>query len=121
MAGKGIKLKSTQDIAYDCLKKKRKPVEFTRLWKEVSTNLGIDENQAKNKLIKFYNSMSLDARFVQLSNNRWDLRSRHTFEAIQSEKSKYQEDVLDLDELDEDEYEDYLADGEEESSDEGLY
>lgn len=65
--------------------------------------------------------MSLDARFVQLSNNLWDLRSRHTFESIQSEKSKFQEELIDLDELDEEEYEDYLIDLEEESSEEGLY
>ena len=114
-------MKSAQDVAFECLKRKRKPVEFSRLWKEVSTNMGIDDNQAKNKLIKFYNAMSLDARFVQLSNNLWDLRSRHTFESIQSEKSKYQEELIDLDELDEDEYEDYLIDLEEEAGDEGLY
>ncbi len=114
-------MKTTQDVAYDCLKRKRKPVEFTRLWNEVSSNMGIDETQAKNKLIKFYNAMSLDARFVQLSNNLWDLKSRHTFESIQSEKTKFQDELIDLDELDEEELEDYLIDTEEESIEDGLY
>ncbi|NLC05970.1 MAG: DNA-directed RNA polymerase subunit delta [Erysipelothrix sp.] len=97
--------KSMQEHALAALKKKRKAVKFNILWEEVATQIGLEENEAKKKMVKFYNALSLDARFYQLNGNEWDLAQRHSIEKIRNDKKKF-DDIIDDDEdmsyLDED-------------------
>ena len=99
--------RSIQEIAYDALKKKRKPVEFKLLWEEVAGIMGLEGGAAQSRMVKFYNSLTLDKRFYQLSGNVWDLSSRHSVETILSSKKKF-EDIGDDEELDE--YDDEIDD-----------
>ena len=69
--------------------KKRKPVTFLKLWEDVATMMGFNEQQEEDNIAQFYNDVSLDERFVCIGENKWDLRSRHTFV----------ESVIDTDEL----------------------
>lgn len=71
--------KSMINIAYELMNKKRKPVTFLKLWEDVSTMMGFNEQQEEDNIAQFYNDISLDERFVCIGENRWDLRSRHTF------------------------------------------
>lgn len=95
--------KSMQEHAFTALKKKRKPVEFKVLWDEVANEMGLEQASAQSRMIKFYNSLSLDARFYQLSGNKWDLASRHSVETIRNAKKKF-------DDIDDDEIDDYEED-----------
>lgn len=90
--------KSMQDFAFEALKRKRKPVVFKQLWDEVANEIGLDGPTAQSRMIKFYNALSLDARFYQQEGNTWDLSSRHSATKIRSDKKRY-EDIADDEEL----------------------
>ena len=81
--------KSMINIAYELMVKKRKPVTFLKLWEDVATMMGFNEQQEEDNIAQFYNDVSLDEHFVCIGENKWDLRSRHTFV----------ESVIDTDEL----------------------
>ena len=74
--------KSMISVAYDLLKKKRVPVTFLKLWKEVSQVIGFNEQQEEDNIAQFYSDLSLDDRFVNVGDNKWDLRSRHTYSEV---------------------------------------
>lgn len=74
--------KSMISIAYDLMKQKRKPVTFIKLWKEVSQVIGFTEKQEEDNIAQFYSDLSLDDRFVSVGDNKWDLRSRHTYSEV---------------------------------------
>lgn len=71
--------KSMINVAYELMNKKRKPVTFLKLWEDVSTMMGFTEQQEEDNIAQFYNDISFDERFVCIGDNKWDLRSRHTF------------------------------------------
>ena len=103
--------KSMQEYAFTALKKRRKAVEFKTLWEEVAAQIGLEGDAAKSKIVKFYNALSLDARFFQLEGNVWDLAQRHSIEKIRNEKKKF-DDIIDDDD------DDYLDDDSLEEDDE---
>ena len=53
------KNRSMVDVAYELMSKKKKAVNFYKLWQEVS-----------------------DGRFITVGENNWDLRSRHKFDEV---------------------------------------
>lgn len=73
---------SMLDIAFDFISKSEGEVQFQALWQEVITVSNFSEEEAKNKLPKFYSSLMIDGRFVTLGENTWDLRSRHKYEKV---------------------------------------
>lgn len=77
------------DVAFELMSKKRKPVTFLKIWEDVSTMMGFTPQQEEDNIAQFYNDLSLDDRFVNVGDNKWDLRSRHTYNEI----------VIDTDEL----------------------
>lgn len=81
--------KAMIDVAFDLMSKKKKPVTFLKIWEDVSTMMGFTPQQEEDNIAQFYNDLSLDDRFVCVGDNKWDLRSRHT----------YNEVVIDTDEL----------------------
>ncbi|AZK43728.1 DNA-directed RNA polymerase subunit delta [Erysipelothrix piscisicarius] len=93
--------KSLSDIAYEKLKRKRKEIVFSKLWKEVAEEVNFSEEISKRKVASFYNAMMMDSRFISLEGNKWDLRERHTLESLQIDP-----DLLDT-------YDDYDEDCEE--------
>lgn len=102
------------DIAYECMKRKRKEVPFNKLWQEVYQLAGYDETLAKKKIAQFYNAITLDARFISLPDNKWDLKARHTFNETRIDTSQL---ILDED-LDDFDDEDSLRSEDEESDEE---
>ena len=68
--------KSMTDVAYDVLSKKKRAVQFNKLWEEVAKIYGA----SSDRIGKFYSDLSLDTRFVSLKENKWDLRERRKFE-----------------------------------------
>ena len=86
--------KTMTDIAYEVMSKKKRSIPFIKLWTEVSRISGAGED----RIAQFYSDMSLDPRFVNLKENKWDLRERR----------KWAESHVDISELeltdDDDEY-----------------
>ena len=83
--------KSTTDIAYDIIASKKRPVQFSKLWEEVSkkAKLSID------MVSQFYSDLTLDSRFASLKDNKWDLVERRKFSEAHIDVSKIElgEDV----------------------------
>ena len=78
--------KSLLDLAYDCLSQSKEEVNFKDLWAYVVKQAGLSEEQAAKKISSFYTNLMLDGRFVNLGDNYWDLRSRHTFDKVHIDK-----------------------------------
>ena len=74
--------KSMLTVAYEILKNSNSPVEFTKLVEMVGEQLGISQETLKSKIAQFYTNLSLDGRFVVLSDNYWELRERVPFEKV---------------------------------------
>lgn len=74
--------KTLQDFAEKVMKKKKKPIDFKKLWDEVCREVNFTEVEKKKKMAKFYNSITLDPRFVQLEKNTWDLKSRQSYNKL---------------------------------------
>ena len=96
-------IKSNLDVAYELVSNKRKPVEFSKLWEEVSQIQGLSEEEAKGKASKFYTALSLDGRFITLGENTWDLRSRYTFDKVHIDMNEVYVDDIEDDEKEVDE------------------
>ena len=96
-------IKSNLDVAYELVSNKRKPVEFSKLWEEVSQKQGLSEEEAKGKASKFYTALSLDGRFITLGENTWDLRSRYTFDKVHIDMNEVYADDIEDDEKEVDE------------------
>lgn len=73
---------SMVDVAYELMKKKRKAVNFHKLWQEVSEMKGFTLEQQEENASLFYTSITLDGRFITIGENNWDLRSRHKFDDV---------------------------------------
>lgn len=90
------------DVAYNWMMKKKKEVEFLKLWQTVSEEMGIPEDKQKRKKSQFYSELMLDNRFASLGGNKWDLRNRRTFDEVHVDTADIElEDDDDIDTSDE--------------------
>ena len=60
------KQSSMVDIAFDLMKKKKKPVDFYKLWQEVSEIKGFSEADKDENESLFYTNITLDGRLITL-------------------------------------------------------
>lgn len=86
------------DVAFNCLSKKKKEVEFIKLWAEVAKQMDIPEEKQRKKKSQFYSELMLDSRFASLEGNKWDLRNRRKFDEVHISTSDIDEDEEDSDE-----------------------
>ena len=104
------------DEAYDIVVAAGAAMSFMDLMNKVAENLEMSEEEKIARLGAFYTDLSLDGRFVALTNNAWDLRSRHTYDKVHIDVNEvYSDEEGDLDleeELDEEDRD--IDDGEEE-------
>jgi DNA-directed RNA polymerase subunit delta len=89
---------SMTDVAYQCLAKRKKEIDFAKLWVEVSKQMSIPEEKLRKKKSQFYSELMLDSRFASLEGNKWDLRNRRKFDEVHIDTSEIAMDDEDLDE-----------------------
>lgn len=112
--------------AYDFVSQQKNPVSFADIWNYIveQSELGeLSEDELATKAARFYTNLLLDGRFVNLGDNTWDLRSRHTFDKVHIDmKDVYSEveedDDDDEEETEEKEYNEVFEDGKDSDSDE---
>ena len=63
---------SMVDVAYNLMTKKKKEVDFAKLYQEVSEIKGFTEQEAEDRMSVFYTDITLDGRFITLGEKRWD-------------------------------------------------
>ncbi len=97
---------SMTDVAFQCLSKRKKEIDFLKLWADVSKQMNIPEEKLRKKKSQFYSELMLDSRFASLEGNKWDLRNRRKFEEVHIDTSEIAmddeeiEDTLDKSGLD---------------------
>lgn len=74
--------KSLLDLAYEFISKQNEPQDFNTIWENVVKTSGLSEEEANKKVGRFYTNLLLDGRFVTLGENKWDLRSRNTYDKV---------------------------------------
>jgi DNA-directed RNA polymerase subunit delta len=97
--------KSMVDVAYELLAASKKETSFADLYKAVVVELGMSEEEQKTRIGTFYTDLTLDGRFVALTDNGWDLRARHTYDKVHIDVNDVYSDVEEGDEDEEDEEE----------------
>ena len=66
--------KSMVDVAYDLMSTKKKAT--------VCQVMAFTKQQEEDNIAQFYSDLSLDDRFVNIGENKWDLRERHTYHEV---------------------------------------
>ena len=95
--------KSMVETAFQVLQKHEGSIPFVQLWTEVSKEMGFTPSQAEDNIAQLYTDLSMDGRFLNMSGNTWDLRSRHTYSESVTDTSEIalddgdEEDELDSD------------------------
>ena len=97
--------KSMLDIAYDIITAKNAPIAFKEMWEQIVKIQGLNEEDARKKISRFYTNLSLDGRFVTLGENMWDLRAHHTFDKVHIDMNDVYRDVETISDDDEEEKE----------------
>ncbi len=86
--------KSMIDAAYEALEKHGGALTFTDLVNEVAAILEMSEEEKLARLGSLYTDLTLDGRFVALTDNFWDLRKNHTYDKVHIDYNEvYSEDV----------------------------
>ena len=117
---------SKTDIAYRLMSKRKKERSFYDFWEDVKAELvklygeesieNIDED-----ISFFYTNLTLDGRFVNVGDNKWNLRERVTFDKVHIDMNDiYVEDEEDISEDSEDSKDEYIADDYEDSYDDST-
>ena len=102
------KNRSMVDVAYELMSKKKKAVNFYKLWQEVSEVKGFDEEEKDEKESLFYTNITLDGRFITIGENNWDLRSRHKFDEVHIDMNDIYTDEDEESEEVEDDVDEYI-------------
>ena len=97
--------KSMLDVAYTIMSKGKKEMAFATLYEQIAKELTMNEDEKKSHLGEFYTELTLDGRFVALTDNGWDLRARHTYDKVHIDVNDVYSDVEEGDEDEEDEAE----------------
>lgn len=114
--------KSLIGYAFDYINSKKEPVSFADIWAYVVKAAELTDEEAADRVSRFYTNLMLDGRFVTLGENSWDLRVRHTFDKVHIDmKDVYSDDDeasdVDTEELEGEEAEEYEEAKEEDSDD----
>ena len=75
-------MKSLIELAFDFISEQKDGVSFSKLWDHVKNEANLDEEAVAKRISQFYTNLMLDGRFVNLGDNTWDLRNRHTFDKV---------------------------------------
>ncbi|HOC80692.1 MAG TPA: DNA-directed RNA polymerase subunit delta [Bacilli bacterium] len=98
--------KSMLDLAYEVIcETKQLPISFHELWEAVCIKAALTKEEMRNQISRFYTNISLDGRFVALTDNFWDLREHHTFDKVHIDMNDVYSDVEETEEIDEEEIE----------------
>ena len=76
--------KSLIDYAYEVLSTSKEPIGFRELFDKAVALSGqeLSPEDVRHKMSSVYTQLSLDGRFIILTDNNWDLRSRHVYSQV---------------------------------------
>ena len=77
-----MKVISLPETAFEVLTAANDTMTFAELYGKVAEIAEMSEEEKAARIGQFYTDISLDGRFVGLTDNTWDLRSRHTYDKV---------------------------------------
>ena len=116
---------SKTDIAYRLMLKRKKERYFYDLWDDVKNELAkvVAPEELENideDISFFYTNLTLDGRFVNVGENKWDLRERVTFDKVHVDMNEFYADVEETSDEDEDNQTQYVRFDDEDSFDDST-
>ncbi|MCH3909065.1 MAG: DNA-directed RNA polymerase subunit delta [Bacilli bacterium] len=94
--------RSMLEVAYEEMKNNKKSMSFAELYDFVVKTLEMNDDEKKANVGEFFTELTLDGRFVALTDNNWDLRARHTYEKVHIDVNDVYTDVEEGDDDEED-------------------
>ena len=115
---------SKTDIAYRLMSKKKKERNFYDLWEEIKAELAkvVDPEELENideDISFFYTNLTLDGRFVNVGDNKWNLRERVTFDKVHIDMNEIYNDEEEISE-DEEVKDEFITDDFDDSFDDST-
>lgn len=101
-------MKSLIELAFDYISQTKEGASFSEMWEHIKKEANLDEEAVAKRISQFYTNLMLDGRFVNLGNNFWDLRNRHTFDKVHIDMKDVYSDV----ETSDDDYEEVSEENE---------
>lgn len=103
--------KSMIETAYEIMEASNTPIAFTAFYDKIGEALAMSPEEKNERIGDFYTDLTLDGRFVSLTDNTWDLRSRHTYDKVHIDVNDVYSQVeeSDADEEDKKEEKEYNA------------
>ena len=116
---------SKTDIAFRLMGKKKKERNFYDLWEDVKAELAkvCDPEELENideDISFFYTNLTLDGRFVNVGENKWNLRERVTFDKVHIDMNDIYAEEDEEESFDEDSKDEYVSDDYEDSYDDST-
>lgn len=116
---------SKTDIAYRLMLKRKKERNFYDLWEDVKNELAkvVAPEELENideDISFFYTNLTLDGRFVNVGDNKWNLRERVTFDKVHIDMNEIYAEEEEVVEDDEDNKDQYVRDDFEDSFDDST-
>ena len=116
---------SKTDIAYRLMSKRKKERSFYDLWEDVKNELAkVNEAEALENIDEdisfFYTNLTLDGRFINVGENKWNLRERVTFDKVHIDMNEIYVDEEEISEEDEDSKDEFVNDYDEDSYDDST-
>ena len=119
-----IERESKTDIAYRLLSKRKEERNFYDLWEDVKAELAkvVAPEEMENieeDISFFYTNLTLDGRFVNVGENKWNLRERVTFDKVHIDMNEIYVEEEEEEVSDEDVKEEYVSDDYDDYNDNG--
>lgn len=95
-----LELMGYDDIAALVLQETGKKMKLRDIFKKVCVALGLPEEVIDERLVDFFELMSINKKFIMLKNGYWDLQSRHKLDIV-IEEDDDEDDELIEDEIEE--------------------
>jgi len=95
-----LELMSYADITYKLLKENNKTMTTPVLFRAICDLLEFTDSEYENKIGDYYTSLTIDKRFVMLTNGEWDVRDNHSIELVIDEDDE-EESLSDEEEIEE--------------------
>ena len=115
-----LELMGYDDIAVLVLQESGKKMKLRDIFKKVCEVLDLPEEAVDERLLDFFELMSINKKFIMLKNGFWDLQSKHKLDIV-IEDDEEDEDIIDEEddeeEIIEEEDEDTFYDKDDETDD----
>jgi len=86
-----LELMGYDDLAYLILEETNKKMKINDLFKDICDTLELGDDTFENHIADFFEMLTIDQKFIMLSDGYWDLRIRHSEKIVIEEDDEFDE------------------------------